>query len=83
MGRKKKNTDWVWILKDATLSYRQTQIDKFVFWWNEGEPIAYIAEQFGLPMYDIALLVIHCELDKLIKPRPGGLLGSKTHNTKK
>jgi hypothetical protein len=33
-------------------------------------------------MYDIALLVIHCELDKLIKPRPGGLLGSKTHKEK-
>jgi hypothetical protein len=78
MGRK-KNDDWVWILKNATLAYRQPQIDKFIGWWNEGKPIAYIAEQFGLPIYDIALLVIHCELEEFIEPRPGGLLGNKTN----
>lgn len=77
MGRRKGK--WVWILKSATLSYRQSQIDNFIDWWNEGQPISYIAEQFGLPMWDVSLLVIHCELEKLIEPRPGGLMGSVEH----
>ena len=78
MGRKKGK--WVWILKDATLAYKQSQIDKFINWWNEGQPVSFIAEKLEVPMYDVALLVMHCELDNLIEPRPGGLKGTEKHN---
>jgi hypothetical protein len=76
MGRK-SNARWVYILKDAQLSYRESDIKKFIELWNQGEPIAAIAEKIHVKKYDVALLVMHCELEGMIEPRPGGLLGSK------
>jgi hypothetical protein len=39
--------------------------------WNEGITIGAIAECFGVAIYEMALLVIHCELEGLILPREG------------
>jgi hypothetical protein len=84
MGRHPQfDNKWVYILKDATLSYRQKDINKFVDMWNEGQPINAIAEVLNVKLYDVGLLVMHCELENLIQPRPGGLLGSKKHTWKK
>lgn len=76
MGRKSAS-EWVWILKDAELCYRENDINRFIEMWNDGQPIAAIADQFHVKKTDIALLVMHCEIEGLIEPRPGGLLGTR------
>lgn len=81
MGRKGEGK-WVYILKDAQLFYKESQINKFIEMWNAGEPIGTIAHEINMYGYDIkkrdvALLVMHCEIENLISPRDGGLLGNK------
>lgn len=71
-----KDDEWVYILKEATLFYKQNHIDVFVYMWNEGQSIKVIAKRLNVKIYEVALLVIHCELEGLITERPGGLLGT-------
>lgn len=67
---------YIYILPEATLAYTEHQIEKFVEFWNQGITIGDIAEHFGLAIYEVALLVIHCDLEGMINPRDGGLLGT-------
>lgn len=76
MGRK-STAKWVYILKDAQLSFRESDIKRFITWWMDGRPIGYISDKLGIKKTDVALLVMHCEIEGLIEPRAGGLLGSK------
>lgn len=78
-----KDDGWVYILPDATLCYKQNHIDVFVNMWKEGQPISAISEWLNVKMFEVALLVMHCELEGLIDTRPGGLLGTKEHKWKK
>jgi hypothetical protein len=64
------------ILPEAKMDYTSNQITKFTELWNEGITIGAIAEYFGVAIYEMALLVIHCELEGLIQPREGGLIGT-------
>lgn len=70
------------LLQEARFDYTPGQIRKFVKMWNDGEPISRIAEYFTIAIYEVALLVIHCELEEWIVPRKGGLLGSKKRKWK-
>jgi hypothetical protein len=81
MGRK-SNTEWVWILKDADLCYSKAKIDIFIEMWNDGQSIKAIAERLSMQIYEVGLLVIHCELEGQITPRDGGLMGTKRHRWK-
>lgn len=65
------------ILPDAKMDYSANQIKKFIDLWEKGTPIAEIAEKLWVAIYEIALLIIHCELEGWIQPRKGGLLGTK------
>lgn len=67
--------DRIIILPDAKMDYTPKQIKKFIEMWENGSPIGDIAEKFWVSHYEIALLVMHCELEELIQPRVGGLLG--------
>lgn len=78
MGRKSVNK-WVYILPEATLSYRESDINRFIEMWNDGQSISAIAEKFVVKKYEIGLLIMHCELEGLIGPREGGLRGTKKH----
>lgn len=76
-------TGRVILLPDARFDYSYGQVRKFIKMWEEGEPISRIAEYFGIAMYEVSLLIIHCEIEEWIKPRPGGLHGTKKHKWKK
>lgn len=67
------------LLPNARFDYTPAQVRKFIRMWNEGEPISRIAERFMIAMYEVSLLVMHCELEGWIEPRPGGLRGTKKH----
>lgn len=68
--------EWIYILKDAELVWRRTDIDIFIEMWNADLPIGYMADKLGVKKRDIALLVMHCEIEGQIEARPGGLWGS-------
>jgi hypothetical protein len=70
------------LLPEARFDYSHGQIRKFIAMWNDGEPISRIAEYFGIAIYEVSLLIIHCELEEWIGPRPGGLKGTKKHKWK-
>lgn len=73
------------ILSEAKLDYSPGEIKKFLIMWEEGWPIGEIAEKLWITNYEVALLVIHCELEELISPREGGLRGTlkRTRRRKK
>lgn len=71
------------ILPEAKMDYTQKQIDKFIELWNEGVSIAEIAEKFWVAIYEIALLIIHCEVEGLIEPREGGIHGTVPRKKRK
>ncbi|MFJ5713134.1 hypothetical protein [Neobacillus sp. NPDC093127] len=71
------------ILPDAKMDYTPKQIEKFIKLWNEGVAIGDIAEKFWVNNYEIALLVMHCELEGWINPREGGLNGSLARKKRK
>jgi hypothetical protein len=81
MGRK-STAKWVYILKDATLSYRESDINKFIQMWNDGESVGAIAEELNVKIRDVYLLVIECATEEEIEPRPGAMEGSKEHKWK-
>jgi hypothetical protein len=64
------------LLPEARMDYWPHQIEIFIEMWNEGKAIGEIAERFWISNYEVALLVMHCEIEGLIKPRKGGLRGS-------
>ncbi|MEH7093966.1 hypothetical protein [Neobacillus vireti] len=64
------------LMPEAKMDYSQRQIEKFVEMWKAGKPIGEIADHFWIKHYEVALLVMHCELENLIRPRKGGLYGS-------
>jgi hypothetical protein len=71
------------ILPDAKMDYTPKQIEKFIELWNEGVSIGEIAEKFWVAIYEIALLIIHCELEGLIEPRKGGVHGTAPRKKRK
>lgn len=75
MGRHKGK--WIWILKDATLAFIESDIHKFVEMWNAGESVKKIAEKLEIRVYEVGLLIIHCELEGLITDRNCSLFGTK------
>lgn len=75
--------DRIILLPEAKMDYTQHQIDKFIDLWNKGVPIGDIAEKFWIHNYEVALLVIHCELEWLIEPREGGLKGTVPRKKRK
>lgn len=75
--------DRIIILPDAKMDYTPKQIKKFIDLWNEGVPIGEIAEHFWVASYEAALLVMHCDLEGLIKPRAGGLEGTLPRKKRK
>jgi hypothetical protein len=75
--------DRIIILPEAKMDYTPKQIQKFIDLWNKGVPIGEIAETFWVASYEVALLVIHCELEGWIKPRSGGLEGSLPRKKRK
>jgi hypothetical protein len=70
------------LLPEARMDYSMGQIRRFVKLWNEGQPVTKIAESFGIAMYEVGLLVMHCELEGWIEQRPGGLRGTIKHKWK-
>lgn len=70
------------LLPDARFDYSKRQIKRFIKMWNDGEPISRIAESYGIALYEVGLLIMHCELKGTIGPRPGGLKGTKKHKWK-
>jgi hypothetical protein len=82
MGIKTNTNSWVYILKEAQLFYRPADINRFVKLWNDGESITAIAEKLNVKKTDVALLVMDSEIEGRIKPRPGGLMGTKPHKWK-
>jgi hypothetical protein len=86
MGGINSLRDRVILLPEAKMDYSPKQIKKFIELWEKGITLGDIAEQFWVANYEIALLVIHCELEGWIQPREGGLLGKlprKKRNRKK
>lgn len=69
-------SEWIYILKDAELVWRQMDIELFIEMWDAGIPIGYMADKLMVKKRDVALLVMHCEIEGLIEPRPGGLWGA-------
>jgi hypothetical protein len=69
--------DRVILLPEAKMDYTPKQIKTFIEMWEEGNPIGEIAEKLWVASYEVALLVIHCELEGWIQPRCGGLTGSQ------
>lgn len=69
--------DRVILLPEAKMDYSPKQIKKFIDLWENGTPIGEIAEKSWVAIYEIALLIIHCELEGWIQPRKGGLLGTQ------
>jgi hypothetical protein len=78
MGRK-SNSKWRWILKEATLSYRESDINSFIEMWNDGLSVEAMAEKLNVKISDIYLLIIECAQQEEILPRPGALEGTIEH----
>lgn len=68
------------ILQDCRFDYTDRQIKKFIRLWEQGHDLTYIASKFYTSTLDMALLTMHCDLEGLIQPRPGGAYGSVKRN---
>lgn len=77
MGGINSLRDRVILLPEAKMDYSPKQIRDFIEMWEKGTPIGEIAEKLWVASYEVALLVIHCELEGWIQPRVGGLMGTK------
>jgi hypothetical protein len=64
------------LLPDAKMDYTPKEIRKFVDWWNEGIHITEIAKRMYISTAEVALIMIHCELEGWIEPREGGIFGT-------
>jgi hypothetical protein len=76
MGRKTQSKRR-WILKDATLDYRESDIKRFIKMWNEGFHIGDIAYLLNVKINDIYLLIIELNETGEIVPRTNGMAGTK------
>lgn len=75
--------DRIILLPNAEMDYLPNQIDEFIELWNKGTHVGDIAEKFWINNYEVALLVMHCELEGMIKPREGGLKGTLPRKKRK
>ncbi|MFD0825828.1 hypothetical protein ACT8ZR_09130 [Neobacillus sp. M.A.Huq-85] len=64
------------ILDGAKMDYTPREIERFIEQWNEGYHIGDLAEKNWISQYEVALLMMHCEIEGWIQPRPGGLRGT-------
>jgi hypothetical protein len=51
------------LLPEAKMDYMPNQVEKFIEMWEKGVPIGEIAKRFWVTNYEIALLVMHCEIE--------------------
>jgi hypothetical protein len=56
--------DRIIILPEAKMDYTPKQVEQFIEMWNEGHHVGDIAEKFWVNNYEIALLVMHAELEE-------------------
>jgi hypothetical protein len=78
-----RKDDVIVILEDARFLYTQEELELFVHLWKEGFSAAIIADRLKTAKYNIALLVMHCDLEGLIEPREGGFSGTIQKQRKK
>lgn len=45
--------------------------------WEKGLSLPDIAKAFQISEYETVLALIHCDLEGMIKPRPGGIFGKR------
>ncbi len=63
------------ILDECQFDWTERALRKLEKLWNDGVPIQKIAPMFGLTQLEIALAIMHLEMEERITSRPGGLLG--------
>lgn len=78
-----RKDDVVLILENARFIYSQEEIDLFVSLWAAGYSGGIIAKRLKVAKWELALLVIHCELEGLIGTREGGFKGTIKEQYKK
>lgn len=69
--------------EDLKFDYTPFQIRKFVKMWEDGESGTEICRLFNIIQLELFFLVSHCEVKGWIKPRPGGIKGTKKKPRKK
>ena len=65
----------VTILEDYNFEWYPDQMDDFTAQWEAGYSLPDIAKTMKRKQVEIALLIIHLELESRIKPRKGGMGG--------
>lgn len=66
------------ILEDCVFDYHLGKLETFCKLWEEGWSIKTIGKKMGLSQVNVTLIAIDRDLKGKIKPRKGGIYGSKS-----
>lgn len=71
------------ILDELKFDWKESQLQKITEFWENGYSLHYMTKYFGrrselgIRQIEVALAIMHLDLNGIIKERPGGMLGHK------